>query len=310
MADNASTDDSVAFLTENFPSVGIIQHQQNLGFCDGYNKALAQVKADYFILLNSDVAVTPDWTKPLISLLQTNKHIAACQPKIKSFSDPNFFEYAGAGGGFIDFLGYPFCRGRLFETLEEDTGQYNDTVPVFWATGACLFVRAAAFREVGGLEPAFFAHMEEIDLCWRLQNSGYKIMYCGSSEVYHVGGGTLHKSNPRKTYLNFRNGLALLYKNLPAAGLTKIIVLRILLDWVAALKFLINGDWRDAQAVFKAHQDVWQARKYWQKRRSLVLSRNLNAVGIYERSIVWDYFIKNRKVFGQLKIPDSAALPA
>jgi GT2 family glycosyltransferase len=272
---------------------------------------LQQIATDYFVLLNSDVEVTPDWLQPVISLLESDKTIAACQPKIKSYYQRTKFEYAGAGGGFIDFLGYPFCRGRVFEAVEEDYGQYNDVVPVFWATGACLVIRAAAYEQAQGLEPAFFAHMEEIDLCWRLQLLGYKIMYHGQSEIYHVGGGTLPKTNPRKTYLNFRNGLALLYKNVAPQKRRQILATRVVLDWIAALKFLTDGQPKDAAAVFRAHCHVWQHRKYWQSRRHLAQNTSLiNQKLILRKSIVWEYFIKRRKTYAELNIPNRAALPA
>jgi len=310
VADNASTDDSISFLRIHYPSVNIIQLTENYGFCEGYNKALFQLKADYFVLLNSDIEVTPYWLEPIIFLMEADSGIAACQPKIKSYYRKNFFEYAGAGGGYLDFLGYPFCRGRLFETVEEDIGQYNNNVPVFWATGACMFVRANAYREAGGLEPSFFAHMEEIDLCWRLQRLGYTIMYCGHSEVYHVGGGTLPKSNPHKTYLNFRNGLAMLYKNTAPAQVIKILTFRILLDWVAALKFLAGGDYKDIQAVFAAHKAVWHNRKYLQKQKKKLPFTEKKLNGLYNGSIVLDYFIRRKKTFRALNIPDGTSLPA
>ena len=256
VADNGSTDDSVEFLTQEYSSqVRIINIDKNRGYCGGYNYALKQVDADYYILLNSDVEVTENWISPIISLFESNPEIAAAQPKIKSFHEKNKFEYAGAGGGFVDTLGYPFCRGRIFNHLEEDHGQYNDTRQIFWATGACLFVRAAAFHEMGGLDEDFFAHMEEIDLCWRLNRAGYKIYYCGSSTVYHVGGGTLSKSNPRKTQLNFRNGLSLLMKHLPSYAIWWKLPFRLVLDWLAALLFLVRGAPADSLAVFKAHID-------------------------------------------------------
>ena len=310
VADNASTDNSICFLQTHYPSVRLIQFLANHGFCEGYNKALSQIEADYFVLLNSDIEVTPNWLEHIIRLMEADPRIAACQPKIKSFSRKNFFEYAGAGGGFLDFLGYPFCRGRLFETIEEDQGQYTDVMPVFWASGACMFVRASAFRDAGGLEPAFFAHMEEIDLCWRLQRMGYTIMYCGQSEVFHVGGGTLHKSNPHKTFLNFRNGLAMLYKNTKPDQIYSILTIRIILDWIAAFKFLAGGDFKDMQAVFAAHQAVWKRRRYWQEQKKKLVFTNQKLTGIYSRSIVWDYFIKRKKHYAQLNIPDRTSLPA
>ncbi|MDB5262791.1 MAG: glycosyl transferase family 2 [Adhaeribacter sp.] len=311
VADNASTDNSVAYLQQEFPAVRLILHPKNLGFCEGYNQALRQVEAEYLVLLNSDVEVTPGWIKPVISLLASDSTLAACQPKIKSYYHRNYFEYAGAAGGFIDYLGYPFCRGRVFETLEEDQGQYNDEVPVFWATGACLFIKAAAFWRAGGLEPAFFAHMEEIDLCWRLQLMGYKIMYCGHSEVYHVGGGTLPKNSPRKTYLNFRNGLALLYKNIESDNKVQILLTRVLLDWVAAFKFLATGFGKDAGAVLRAHWHLWQNRIYWQEQRAKTAHDHPLAPGlIYPKSLVWEYFIKRRKTYRKLNVPNRATLPA
>jgi GT2 family glycosyltransferase len=219
VADNASTDDSVAFLQEHYPQIRIIEHPKNGGFSKGYNDALKQIDAEYYILLNSDVEVTPNWITPVIEMMDADPSIAACQPKLRSFEDRSQFEYAGAAGGFIDAYGYPFCRGRIFDVLEEDRGQYDDACEVFWATGACLFVRADLYHALGGLDEDFFAHMEEIDFCWRLKNNGHKVMYCPDSTVYHVGGGALPKSSPRKTYLNFRNNLALLVKNLPSKRL-------------------------------------------------------------------------------------------
>jgi GT2 family glycosyltransferase len=310
VADNASTDDSVSFVRQHFPGVELILHACNLGFCEGYNQALRLVEAEYYVLLNSDVEVTPGWTEPILTLMGDNPNIAACQPKIKCFQNRTFFEYAGAGGGFIDHLGYPFCRGRLFESLEEDKGQYNDTVPVFWATGACMFVRATVFHQAEGLEPAFFAHMEEIDLCWRLHHLGYQVMYCGQSEVYHVGGGTLPKTNSRKTFLNFRNGFAMLYKNISPAHFYRVIPVRILLDWVAAFKFMSGGDFPSAAAVFKAHADCWRHRKYWQAQRRRQPALDQEIKGIYPGSVVWDYFIGGKKKYRDLEIPDGAALPA
>ena len=302
VADNASTDGSIAFLQQEYPQVRIIQHSTNLGFCEGYNEALRQVDAKYYVLLNSDVAVTPGWTEPIISMMEADERIAVCQPKINARQHPDFFEYAGAAGGMLDSLGYPFCRGRLFETLEEDKGQYNDIQEVFWATGACMFVRAEVYHALGGLEPAFFAHMEEIDFCWRAKNAGYRVMYNGHSQVYHVGGGTLHKSNPRKTYLNFRNGLALLYKNLPAGELFSILVIRILLDWIAAGRMLVAGQRKDAKAVLDAHTDLLRNSRYWRKRRKEQQPKgNFPAMtGVYKGSIVWEYFIRQKRTVSDL----------
>ncbi len=302
VADNASTDGSLSFLREQFPSVRIIQHDQNYGFCEGYNLALRQVEARYYVLLNSDVAVPQGWTEPITQLMDADDSIAVCQPKILSQQHPDFFEYAGAGGGLLDVLGYPYCRGRLFETLEEDNGQYNDVQEIFWATGACMFVRAKVFHELGGLEPAFFAHMEEIDFCWRAKIAGYKVLYNGHSAVYHVGGGTLHKSNPRKTYLNFRNGLALLYKNIPSKELFATLFLRLLLDWLAALRMLAAGQKKDAKAVLEAHRDIFRNRHYWKQRRGMQpLKGNFpDMSGVYRNSIVWKYFVQQKRTVQEL----------
>ncbi|PSR57148.1 dTDP-Rha--alpha-D-GlcNAc-pyrophosphate polyprenol alpha-3-L-rhamnosyltransferase [Adhaeribacter arboris] len=302
VVDNHSTDNSVAYLQENYPQIKLIQHHQNLGFCEGYNQALRQIRADYYVLLNSDVEVTAGWLDPLITLMESDATIAACQPKLKSYQQRDYLEYAGAGGGLLDRFGYPFCRGRLFNSLEKDEGQYNDILLVFWATGACMFVRAATYHQMKGLEPAFFAHMEEIDLCWRFQNKGYKVMYCGQSEVYHVGGGTLPASNPRKTFLNFRNGLALLYKNFPARGFYSTLFTRLVLDWIAALKFLLSGHPADSWAVLKAHRAVWQNRSYWRQKRAEQFGLDLpNLSGWFNGSIVWEYFIRRKKSYRELK---------
>ncbi|WP_018477431.1 glycosyltransferase family 2 protein [Pontibacter roseus] len=302
VADNASSDGSIPFLQAHFPQVRIIQNSDNFGFCEGYNLALRQIDAKYYVLLNSDVAVPPGWTEPIIQLMEAEEDIAVCQPKINAQQHPEFFEYAGAAGGLLDALGYPYCRGRLFETLEEDNGQYNDVSEVFWATGACMFVRAEVYHKLSGLEPAFFAHMEEIDFCWRAKNAGYRVMYNGHSQVYHVGGGTLHKSNPRKTYLNFRNGLALLYKNLPGSELFTTLFIRILLDWVAALRMVVAGQRADAKAVLDAHADVLRNGKYWRRRRKEQQPKgNFPAMrGVYRGSIVWEYFVRQKRTVRDL----------
>ncbi|QDA62384.1 glycosyltransferase family 2 protein [Hymenobacter jejuensis] len=312
VADNASTDASVAVLQKEFPSVHIIQNSSNLGFCEGYNQALQQVAEPYYVLLNSDVAVTPGWLRPLRSLLEERPEVAACQPKIRAFHDPERFEYAGAGGGYLDRLGYPFCRGRLFDTLEIDRGQYDDARPVAWATGACMMVRASAWHAQGGLEKAFFAHMEEIDLCWRLQNAGLEVWYHGGSTVYHVGGGTLHKSNPRKTYLNYRNGLALVYKNTAEAELLGTMISRVILDWVAALRSLLQGAAAEAGAILRAHRDFYNQLTYWklQRKASLHKLRTAERQGVFNGSLVWAYFAQGKRTFGELQIPDRTALTA
>lgn len=259
VADNGSTDGSLDWIKQHLPSVICIALDKNYGFCGGYNRALAQVEADCFVLLNSDVEVTADWLEPLVAALRHDALVAAVQPKILSYHHRNHFEYAGAGGGYLDMLGYPFCRGRVFDTIEDDRGQYNNALPVFWASGACMAVRASAFAQLSGFDEGFFAHMEEIDLCWRWQRAGYKIMYQGASTVYHLGGGSLAMHSPLKTYLNFRNGLALLLKNLPGAQLWWKLPLRMLLDWLAALKFLAQRQPALGKAVLRAHLHFWRS---------------------------------------------------
>ncbi len=256
VADNASADNSVEVLQHHFPDVELIRLDKNYGFCGGYNRALNQIEAKYYVLLNSDVEVTEGWLPRLLAVLEKDDSVAAVQPKILSFTNKNYFEYAGAGGGFLDVLGYPFCRGRLFNYTEKDEGQYNDTRDIFWASGACMAIRAERYHGLGGLNENFFAHMEEIDLCWKIHRSGNRVVYCGHSTVYHVGAGTLSKGNPLKTYYNFRNGLNLLILHLPALRLALTLPLRILLDYVAAIKFLTQGTPAHAQAVAKAHYQV------------------------------------------------------
>lgn len=298
VGDNASSDDSITFLKENYPQITIIPNDTNLGFADGYNKVLGQILEPYYVLLNSDVEVSENWLTPIISLFEKDNSLAACQPKIKAFHSKSEFEYAGAAGGYIDKYGFPFCKGRLFDTLETDNGQYDDACEIFWATGACLFVKREAYWEVGGLDADFFAHMEEIDLCWRLKRSGYKIMVEPKSTVYHVGGGTLSKSNPRKTYLNFRNGLSLMLKNLPEKGLYSKLFIRMLFDGVAAFKYLLSGQPRDFFAVLKAHGSFYSTyRNTFRKRGGHYPKLN----GIYNRSIVIDYFGKGLKTFSSLQ---------
>src|ERR1700733_8899702 len=255
VGDNASTDDSVEFLRQKFPSVKIIQNDENYGFTGGYNKVLEHVDADYFILLNSDVEVSDGWIEPVIALMESDPLVAAAAPKIKAFAQKDHFEHAGAAGGFIDKFGYPFCQGRMFYEIEEDRGQYDESGEVFWASGAALFIKKKYWDEAGGFDDRFFAHMEEIDLCWRLKNMGYKVMYCADSEVFHVGGGTLNTENPFKTYLNFRNNLLLLKKNLPYWRSVFVIGVRYWMDLMALFRFLNEGKRKDAAAVSKAHRN-------------------------------------------------------
>lgn len=297
VADNASTDGSVEFLKQVFPKVRIIENNGNLGFSGGYNTALKDLDEDIFVLLNSDVEVTENWISPIVNLMNSDTSIGACQPKILQHGNKDYFEYAGAAGGFIDKFGFPFCRGRLFEELEQDAGQYDTQREVFWATGACMFVRKSVYQELGGLDDDFFAHMEEIDLCWRMKRAGYKVMVEPKSAVYHVGGGTLSKSNPRKTFLNFRNGLELLTKNLPNHQIFLTLFLRMVLDGVAAFKFLLSGQAKDFWAVIKAHM------AFYGRLRNTLKKRNGNypeLSGIYPKSIVFDYFLRGKKRFSEL----------
>lgn len=302
VADNASTDDSVAFMREHFPNIRLIVNDSNGGFATGYNLALQQVEAPYYVLLNSDIEVPKGWIEPVVAMMDADPQIAACQPKILSYYQKEKFEYAGACGGFIDKYGYPFCRGRIFQNLETDEGQYDTPMEVFWATGACMFVRADLYHQIGGLDDSFFAHMEEIDLCWRLKNAGYKVYCCPQSKVYHIGGGTLPKNSPRKTYLNFRNNLSLLVKNLPERRVHRTILYRIVLDWVAAFKFLAEGCGKDFCMVFKAHWDFYKRLKALRQARKGNEHRLVSC--IYQRNIVFDSIIRGKKKYSELKAED------
>jgi GT2 family glycosyltransferase len=302
VADNGSTDDSLQYIRDYHSQVQIIEIGENKGFTGGYNFALQQIQNQYAVLLNSDIEVTENWLTPLLETIKSNENIAAVQPKIKAWHQKDTFEYAGAAGGYLDFLGYPFCRGRIFENLEKDLQQYNDTIPIFWATGACLLVNLSIYKKLGGLDEDFFAHMEEIDLCWRLKNNGYQVYYCGQSEVYHVGGGTLSKSNPRKTYLNFLNSLLMLLKNDTSGWVYFKLIVRSGLDVVAALQFYLSGKKSDANMVFKAQKNFWTKIKKWHKKRerNLVQKVPYTALGIYPKSIVWQFFVRNKKTFKEL----------
>ncbi|MCB8999366.1 MAG: glycosyltransferase family 2 protein [Bacteroidales bacterium] len=303
VADNGSTDDSIAFLKFSFPEVEIISLEKNYGFAEGYNRALASVEAEYFCLLNSDVEVSRGWLDPLIELLDNNSLVAACMPKIISDERRDLFEYAGAAGGFIDKYGYPFCQGRIFDSLESDYGQYNKARDIFWASGACLFIRGPLYKLAGGLDKDFFAHMEEIDLCWRLKNRGYRIMYEPASVVYHLGGGTLPQGNPRKTYLNFRNNLFLLYKNLPGDILFKTLFIRMFLDGLSSLRFLSKASFGDFFAVLRAHFSFYRSfarYKAFRKEEKKFISRQTHRE-IYPGSIVKEYFWKKKYRFESLR---------
>lgn len=302
VADNASSDDSCEVIEREFPGVRLIRLSENYGFAEGYNRALEQVEAEYVVLLNSDVEVTPGWLAPMVAYLDAHPDTVACQPKLLSFRDKSCFEYAGASGGFIDKYGYPFCRGRIFETVEVDNGQYDEVVSVFWATGAVLLIRLQTYREVGGLDGRFFAHMEEIDLCWRLRSRGHGIVCLPFSKVYHVGGATLKKENPRKTLLNFRNNLFMLYKNLPEKEFVRVMRMRFFLDCLAALFFLLKGDWANFQAVLKARREYRNMRPLFAADRVENL-RYTVCQTIPERfcgSILWQAKLRGRKTFASL----------
>jgi GT2 family glycosyltransferase len=299
VADNNSTDDSLEVLKQ-FSNVKVLLLDKNYGFAEGYNQSLQRVTADYYVLLNTDVEITTQWIEPIIDLMEKDKSVAACQPKILSYKEKAFFEYAGAAGGWIDALGYPFSRGRVFDEHEKDLGQYNDNAEIFWATGAAMFVRASAFHEVNGFDSFFFAHMEEIDLCWRLQLAGYKVMSCPASVVYHVGGGTLPKGNERKVYLNFRNNIIMLSKNLLLQEKIWKLPVRFLLDVLFAFKNLFTGYSASFVAIFAAYLSVikWS---FASKAKVRLKKRSLNKLtGVYLSSIVWDYFIKKKKRFSEI----------
>jgi GT2 family glycosyltransferase len=303
IADNCSSDDSVLYVANNFKAAEIILLDKNYGFAGGYNHALSKVKSDYYILLNSDVEVEAGWIEDMIALMQSDENIAACQPKILSYYNKNLFEHAGACGGWIDKLGYVFARGRIFNICEEDKGQYNKVEKIFWATGAALCIKAECFHEVGGFDRYFFAHMEEIDLCWRLQRKGYSIICCPSSVVYHVGGGTLPKTNSHKTFLNFRNNFIMLLKNLTFFEAVWKIPLRVLLDWMFAFKSLFQKDVQSFAAVFKAHAGVlkWIGIQY--KYQKLPLKNIKKFTGVYKGSLIWAYFIQKKKHFSEIIEP-------
>lgn len=303
VADNASNDDSVSFLQSNFPDVKLILFDVNYGFAGGYNRTLGQLTDyDYYVLLNSDVEVTENWLQPLIDYLNNHEDTAAVQPKILSFSNKNMFEYAGAAGGFIDKYGFPFCRGRIFSTVEADNAQYNNVMDIFWATGACLVIRASDYWNVGGLDDDFFAHQEEIDLCWRLRSGGRKIVCVPQSVVYHVGGGTLNVEDPHKTYLNFRNNLFLLYKNLPKNRLRKTMFVRFFLDYLAAFQFIINGKWKNGKQIFYARRDFCKGKKSFSNKRKENLRKAVleEIPEIFPKNIIFQYYIKQKKYFNQI----------
>jgi GT2 family glycosyltransferase len=302
IADNGSTDNSVEFLQAEYPMVKVIELHENYGFALGYRKVLEMIEAKYFILLNSDVEVSTDWLVPLVNAMESNPALGACMPKILSYDQKEHFEYAGASGGFIDRFGYPFCRGRILSHIEKDNGQYDDIRNIFWASGACMFVRSSAYKKAGGLDGAFFAHMEEIDLCWRMHRSGYKVAVVPASVVYHVGGGTLPNNTPRKLYLNYRNNLFLLFKNLPVYQLIPVILVRMILDGMSAMVYLFGGSGKFFIAVIRAHFA-------FQRRIPLLITLRSQLKGtertgkfseIYQGSIVFDFFIRRKRYFSHL----------
>ena len=303
VADNASTDGSVAFLEEAHPDVDLIHNCTNEGFAKGYNSALSKVEADIFVLLNSDVEVAPGWIDPVVDLFERNPSMAACQPKILDWKHRDRFEYAGASGGWIDSYGYPFCRGRVFDVSERDEGQYDDARPVFWASGAALFIRSEVWREMGGFDPFFFAHQEEIDLCWRMQHAGYSVWVCPSSVVYHVGGGTLPQHNPRKTFLNFRNNLVMLWKNLGFLERLWKIPARFILDALSAWKNLASGKPRYFLAVAKAHAGFLGWLLLHRSRSPYPVRKSRNLQGLYRGNVIWMHFVKGVDTFGEILAP-------
>ena len=298
VADNASTDTSITFIKQHYPSVKIVINKENGGYAKGYNDALKHIEADIFCLINSDIEVTRNWLPPILSIFEKEKNTAIIQPKILDYKDKSKFEYAGAGGGFVDFLGYPYCRGRLFNFLEEDRGQFNDITDIFWASGACFFIRSDVFNKLEGFDEDYFAHQEEIDLCWRTQNEGFGIKYVGTSTVYHIGGATLQESNPHKTYLNFRNSLFTILKNIPKKHLLLVIFFRLILDGIAGLKFALELRPIHTWSILKAHLSFYKNLfSFIKKRRKLQRKANYNI----HTSVVWQYFILKRKRFKELQ---------
>lgn len=298
VADNASTDNSVDFIRLHYPSVQIVENASNGGFAKGYNDALSQIDADIYCLLNSDIEVTPNWLSPILSVFKSEKNTAIIQPKLLDYKKKTHFEYAGAGGGFVDLLGYPYCKGRVFNQLETDQGQFNDTYPIFWASGACLCIRSEVYHLLEGFDEDYFAHQEEIDLCWRTQNLGYDIKYVGAATVYHVGGATLQESNPRKTYLNFRNSLLNIVKNVPKKWFLIVIFSRLILDGIAGLKFALELRPIHTWAIFKAHISFYKNFYRFLKKRKRLQKKSDYYI---HTSIVWQYFVLIRTKFKDLK---------
>jgi len=307
LIDNACTDDTAAYVRLNFPEVKIVSLNVNKGFANGYYEGLKEIQATYYVLLSADFEVTPGWFQPLHTLMQTHPDIGASQPKIKYYKDKTKFEYAGAGGGFMDKWGYLFCRGRIFFTLEEDLGQYDNTIETFWASGGCMFVRADVYHQLGGLDKDLYAHMEEVDLCWRMKNAGYRIAYCGASTVYHIGGSVISYGSPQKIFYNYRNSLVLLLKNLPLSTLCWLFPWRLILDGVSGLRAFVKGDFNEVGAILKAHWSFYTHFPQWYAKRkistSLITTPTMRA--IYPKSIIWQYFVKKKKTFTDLDIKET-----
>jgi GT2 family glycosyltransferase len=303
VADNGSTDDSLEFLKTHYPDLNVLVFEKNRGFAEGYNRALSGLQHEYAVLLNSDVEVGKDWFRFAVDYLESHKEVTALQPKILSYKDKTAFEYAGACGGFLDKHGYPFCRGRILNTIETDEGQYDTPLQIFWASGACLFIRLKDFKEAGGFDARFFAHQEEIDLCWRLNVRGKKIVCLPQSRVYHVGGATLDKENPQKTYLNFRNNLLMLYKNLPDPDYKKIRLTRFFLDYLSALHFLLKGQVENARAIYNARKEFSRLKTEYKAEREKNRALSLKELPdtIYQKSIIVQYYFKNKKKYKELK---------
>ncbi len=302
VADNGSDDGSAAWVEENFSEVRLIKINKNLGFAGGYNHALSLITSEYFVLLNSDIEVTEGWLKPLIEFMDQNRDAASCQPKIRSFEMKDYFEHAGAAGGYIDKYGFAFCRGRIFNSIEKDTGQYDDMADIFWSTGACMIVRSEAWRKCTGFDESFYAHMEEIDLCWRFHNNGYRVCCVPESIVYHIGGGSLSYKSPLKTYLNFRNSLFMLYKNLPEAKLRTTLFKRKMFDGLAVLFFLIRGETKSVKAVIEAHRDYYRSIGLLKKKRKAVARDEKwgNGKLVLNKSLVSEFYLRGHKTFGSL----------
>lgn len=307
LIDNASTDDTLAYVQAHFPEVKTLHLPVNKGFSNGYYEGLKLIQAKYYILLSADFEISPGWHTPLFKLMESDTSIAACQPKIKYYRDKTKFEYAGAGGGFMDKWGYMFCRGRIFFTIETDTHQYDDTIEVFWASGGCFVVRAALYHELGGLDCDLYAHMEEIDLCWRFINNGHRIAYCGASTVYHIGGSVISYGSPQKIFYNYRNSLVLLTKNLPSGKLLRLLPFRLVLDGIAGIRALAKGNIAETWAIVRAHFSYYTHFLFWVKKRRQHNKKKFDAIknyqAIYQKSIVIDYFARGKKLFSDLNFP-------